>query len=278
MTRLFTSILIILALIGCSNKKDTFNRWIEIEPGLLLGVFKVSSQQPDSESDIEILKIDPHHFDINIYTSSQYSGQARSLSKWAEDFDLVAATNAGMFATDFSTSIGFLKSGDHINNPVINGSHKCIFACQPVDSIVAPVKLIDLNCEEYEQWEDKYSSFSQSIRMISCDQQNVWEPKDEKWNIAALGVDTTGHLLLIYSSTPFSVHELINHLLEMPIAIENAMYLEGGFQAGLYLSSGSNQRDFRDYSKSPLIKAEDSPEVRTIPNIIGVKRSAARKP
>jgi uncharacterized protein YigE (DUF2233 family) len=236
-------------------------------------VFKVDSQSSDRDSDIHILQFDPHYFDINIYCASQYDGEMRSLGKWAEEFDLAAAINAGMFATDFSTSIGYLKSGDHINNPVINGSYKCIFACQPIDTTVPPIKLIDVTCEDYEQWEDKYLSFAQSIRMISCEQQNVWEPRDEKWYISALGVANDGKLLLIYGSTPFTVHEFINHLLELPIEIDNAMYLEGGFQAGLYLSSGENRRDFRDFNKSPLLKAEDSPEVRKIPNIIGIKRN-----
>ena len=106
MTRLFTSILISLVLIGCSNKGNTINRWIEIEPGLLLGIFKVSSQQPESESDIEILKIDPLHFDINIYTASQYNGQPRNLSKWAEEFDLVAAEVKHACKTDRGDEIG----------------------------------------------------------------------------------------------------------------------------------------------------------------------------
>jgi hypothetical protein len=145
-----------------------------------------------------------------------------------------------------------------------------------MDSRTEPVKLIDLACEEYEVFEKHYNSFLQSIRMISCEQENVWEPQDEKWNIAALGTDFSGHLLLIYSITLFSVHDLTNHLLALPISIKNAMYLEGGFPAGLYLSAEYTGRIFGDLDKPYSFNNDDGQDSRAIPNIIGIKRRPSR--
>ena len=55
--------------------------------------------------------------------------------------------------------------------------------------------------------------------------------------MAVFGMDKNGDALFIFTEAPYSGHDFINILLFLPISIFNAMYLEGGPEAGLYFSS-----------------------------------------
>jgi hypothetical protein len=73
--------------------------------------------------------------------------------------------------------------------------------------------------------------------MISCTQQNVWSRQDAKWSTLAVAMDTQGNILFLFNRTPLSVHDFIEILLSLPLSIKSAMYLEGGPQASIYLST-----------------------------------------
>ncbi len=246
--------------------------WTEIQPGLYLGIFKAPILSEHGDSKIRIVRIDPHMYDVDLYCASDYGGKSRTLRQWSQEFQLLASTNAGMFATDQSTSIGFLKSHSHLNNPTINSSHKTIFACQPLEDGIPPARIIDLTCENFEEWKNRYDSFLQSIRMISCRQNNVWSQQNNKWSISALAVDDAGFILLIHSISPYSVHDFINMLLALPLDIYNAMYLEGGPQAGLYFSASGLSGDFAGNSFVNLFLPGNGSNGWVVPNIIGISK------
>jgi len=246
--------------------------WHYLEPGLSLGTYSDSPTTGKAEESVYILKIDPVLFDVNLFCASQYDQKSRSMQAWSMDFELIAVINAGMYATDLSTSVGYLKSSGHLNNSRINSTYKCIFACQPLDSTLSPVKIFDLTCDNFESYADKYHSALQSIRMISCQQENVWEPQDDQWSIAALGIDKEEQLLFIYSFIPRSVHDFINLLLKLPLRIHTAMYLEGGIQAGLYVSAGGLQRNLPWDKRPEILLNNDSQAERPLPNVIGIRR------
>jgi hypothetical protein len=249
-------------------------RWLHLESGLSLGTYTDSKSAGKDEASIYILRIDPQVFDINLYCASQFDLQSLSMEGWAEKFDLIAVTNAGMFATDLLTSVGYLNSNGHLNNPKINSSYKCIFACQSLDSAVAAATILDLTCVDFQKYQDKYHSFLQSIRMISCRGKNVWQPQDDRWSIAALGTDSKEQLLFLYSGFPRSVHEFIETLLNLPLDIGTTMYLEGGIQAGIYLSTGGITLDLPGENPSEILLNSDTQTGRPLPNIIGVRRKA----
>ena len=257
---------------GYLQNERTGLTWLHLEAGLSLGTFTDSKSAGKEQAAIYILKIDPQFFDINLYCASQFDKQSHTMRGWAQQFDLIAVTNAGMFATDLITSVGYLKSGGHLNNSKINSSHKCIFACQPLDSTVTPVKIIDLTCDDFQSYENRYYSFLQSIRMISCRGKNVWEPQEDSWSIAALGMDSDGQLFFLYSGFPRSVHEFIEILLDLPLGISSTMYLEGGIQAGIYLSAGGITIDLPGENRSEILLNNDSQMGRPLPNVIGVRR------
>ncbi|MBN2364974.1 MAG: hypothetical protein EH225_02490 [Calditrichaeota bacterium] len=266
------SVLLVLTFLSLLKSPENSKLWTEIQPGLCLGIFQAPVKAEHGDSKIRIIKINPDSFDIDLYCSSEYDNKPRTLRQWAEEFGLIAAINAGMFATDLSTSIGFLKSHTHVNNPKINSSYKTILACQPLEKNIVPVQIIDLTCSSFSEWENKYDSFLQSIRMISCRQNNVWSQQENEWSISAVAIDRKGYMLLIHSQSPYSVHDFNNMLLELPLNLYNAMYLEGGPQAGLYFSAGGLSGDYNGNSFVNLFLTGSGSNGWTVPNIIGIRK------
>ncbi len=267
-------LLIFNSFIFCSALCQSENnpKWQKLETGLHLGDFKAPISSHLKNSNITVLKINPQHFNFNIYCATEHGKQRRSAKRWANDFKLTAAINAGMYATDYLTSVGYLKSKEHINNGHLNDRYNCIFACGPTKDDISPVQVIDRRCQDFNNWKDKYHSFSQSIRMISCNQGNVWEQQPEKWSIACLAVDKSGNVLFIHCRSPYSVHDFINMLLQLPLEIYNAMYLEGGPEASLYFNSGDAEKELFGIYESRFFLSDDNDTAWKIPNVIGIKR------
>jgi uncharacterized protein YigE (DUF2233 family) len=262
----------ILALLSSLSAEPQEVDWNALEPGLLLKLFEAPQKSHIGDSQITVLKIDPNAFSVDIYCASEFGDRLRSISEWGREFDLAAAVNAGMYGRDLRTSVGYLKSGNHLNNGRLNRSYNSIFSCGPLRENIPPVQIIDRRYQDFSEWKDKYRSFSQSIRMISCQQQNVWEQQPKKWSIAALAVDKSGSLLFIHCRSPYSVHDFIDMLLELPLDIYNAMYLEGGPEASLYYSAGGIEKELIGSYETGFFMNDSNRVSWKIPNVIGVSR------
>jgi hypothetical protein len=261
-----------MTLLGLINWTVAVDPWRNLQPGLELGNFMTPLETTQNDFHIQILKIDPEFFEIKLYCYSEFKDKQRTLSQWAEDFQLTAVINGGMFAKDLSTSVGYLKSGNHLNNPGLHPKYNAILTCDPLSKNVPPFKIIDLTCENLALWHDQYRSFLQSYRMISCRQKNVWQPQEQGWSIAALGIDQSGNLLMIYSHLPYPVHDFIEMLLKLSLNIHAAMYLEGGIQAGLYISNSDDLLKNSKLDGPKSLPTHNGNNHFVIPNVIGVKR------
>ena len=236
--------------------------WKRIDDGLFLS--------ENNSSKITLIKIDPKFYSFKLLCASENNKLRMTAKKWCQKYNLTSGINAGMFQADGIKNVGYMKNFNHINSPRLNTRYKAVLAFNPVDATVPEIQIIDLNCQDYERIKEKYQTHIQGIRMLSCRQENVWEKQDKMWSIAAFGIDKTGHGLFIFTESPYSVHDLTNILLSLPISIYNAMYLEGGPEANLYFSA--NKVEFEKIgtyetrlNENGLLKI-----ARPIPNVIGI--------
>jgi uncharacterized protein YigE (DUF2233 family) len=243
--------------------------WQKLDEGLHYAEFDSPQKSTVGDSKITIIKIDPENYDFKLLMASEHGGTARSIQQWAEEYQLIAVVNAGMYQKDYLASVGYMKSYQHINNPNLN-KNNAIFAFNAKDSTVKTVQIIDRTCQDFNELKDNYHSFVQSIRMVSCKQENVWAKQPTQWSVVALGIDKNNHVLFMFSRSPYAVHDFINILLALPISLYNAMYLEGGSKAGLYLSADSIKIEkFGGYEDD--VTADN--HLRTtwpIPNVLGI--------
>jgi hypothetical protein len=245
---------------------QSFSTWKTLESGLEFGTFH-SPGYPDSvNATIYILRIDPICYSLNLFcASAPDQGKALSAKQWCKKEHLVAAINASMYQEDYKTSVSLMKTAVHTNNSYLS-KDKTILAFNRRSGNVPTIKIIDRQCDDFNSLKHDYSSFIQSVRMISCTGKNVWT-QGQAWSIASIGSDKNGKILFIFSSIPHTVHDFIAILQKLPINIDRAMYLDGGHIAQMAIQSATTKLEligqYNGLGYSPT-------EAPAIPNIIGI--------
>jgi len=238
--------------------------WKRIDDGLSLAEFQSQG--------ITVVRVAPTAYSYKLLSASEYNNVRMTTKKWSQAHNLVSATNAGMFLPDGVTNVGYMKNFNHVNSPRLGTNYNAVLAFNRVDATVPEVQIIDLKCQEFGRLKEKYQTFVQGMRMVSCRQENVWEKQDRMWSIAAFGMDKSGNGLFIFGETPYSVHDFTQLLLSLPVWLYNAMYLEGGPEATLYFSAGGVE--FEKVGKHQTALSENGFQrmARSLPNVIGIRR------
>ena len=219
---------------------------------------------------IRVLRINPHRFEFKLLNASRSeNGNSLTAREWCRRNGLVAAINASMYQADFKTSVSLMRTRTHVNNARLS-KDKTILAFDRLQTDVPLVNIIDRQCEDFKALKSKYGTLVQSIRMISCTGENVWQQQPEKWSTAAIGIDHQGRILFIHVGSPYSTHDLINILLSLPLDIARAMYVEGGPQAQLYIGLGTHEYEFTGGFEINLNQKAKSLFAWPIPNVIGI--------
>jgi uncharacterized protein YigE (DUF2233 family) len=254
---------------------DTY--WHQLDTGLSLAAFATAPGTGNGNDKITVLRIDPDYYVFKLLCSSELGRINLTAKEWCQKFHLTAAVNAGMYQEDGLTSVGYMKNFDHVNNSRL-GRDKAVLAFNPIDSGVPSIQLIDRDCQDFNTLRLKYRTLVQSIRMISCAQQNVWTQQPQKWSTLAIGLDKEGRVLFLFCQAPRSVHDFVEILLSLPISIRNAMYLEGGPQASLYLSSNGVELAKSGAGESAFAGNESVLFAWPIPNVIGIVKKPQPAP
>ncbi len=255
-----------------SNALSQNDPWKKVEEGLYWAEFYPSQKSPVKDSKITIVKINPNFYSFKLLCASDLEKARMTAKDWCLKHNLISAINAGMYQEDGLRNVGYMKNFSHVNNPRLSSSYKAVLAFNRTDAAVPEIQIIDLRCQAFEELKPKYQTFVQSIRMVSCQQENVWAKQDKMWSLAVQGMDKNGNVLFIFSEAPYSVHDFINVLLSLPISLYNAMYLEGGAEASLYFSLNGVELDKVGNNGSGLNDSLVRGVVRAIPNVLGITK------
>jgi hypothetical protein len=249
---------------------DADSGWQKLAEGLELGVFKAPVPSEIGDSKIRVLRIDPQYFKLRLLNASaSKDGQPLSAKEWCRRNGLVAAINASMYQADYKSSVSFMRTKAHINNPRLS-KDMAMLAFDRRQADIPPVKIIDRQCDDFDSWDKKYSTVIQSIRMISCTGKNVWMQQPQKWSTAAIGIDDRDRVLFIHVGSPYSTHDLIDILKNLPLKIARAMYSEGGPQAQMYINIGDHEYEFVGNYEIELQGNMKKLISRPVPNVVGI--------
>ena len=263
---------ILWVLLISSNAYSQNDPWKKVEEGLYWAEIYPSQKSLVKDSKITIVKINPRFYSFKLLCASDLGKTRMTAKDWCLKHNLISSINAGMYQEDGLRNVGYMKNFSHINNPRLSSSYKAVLAFNRTDAAVPEIQIIDLRCQAFEELKPKYQTFVQSIRMVSCQQENVWAKQDNMWSLAVLGMDKNGNGLFIFSESPYSVHDFINVLLSLPISLYNAMYLEGGAEASLYFSLNGVELDKVGNNGSGLNDSLVRGVVRAIPNVLGITK------
>lgn len=266
MFRKFGSIFLCLILILLIFKVEASAEhpnifWEYLSPGLL----KTSLSNNESLSGhVTIIKVDLTYYDIKLLCASENENLPRTILEWSKEFKLACVINASMFRQDKPLlSTGYMKNFEHKNNTTINPAYSSFVLFNPKNPGLPLVRFLDM--EQHFDWKsiiESYNTVIQNYRMISDGVRVGWEENKKVHNMAAIGMDTKGKVLLIHSSISASPRCFVDMLLSLPLNIVNLTYLDGGSHSALFCSV-SEELTFHepDYTVTSTIR---------LPNVIGI--------
>ena len=226
-----------------------------------------------------MLRIDPARWDLELVGQSR-TGEAsgRTAKQWCAAHRLTAAINAGMFAADNKTHVGYMRAGRHVNNAWVN-EYQSVAAFDPRRQGLPRFRIFDLDASgvTIPAILEDYASAVQNLRLIKRPGLNRWGRQEKKWSEAALGEDDQGRILFIFSRSPFSMQDLNRELLSLGIGLVSAQHLEGGPEAQLYLHVGDVTQELYGSFETAFREDDGNVVPWPIPNVLGVRpRSAPR--
>ena len=246
--------------------------WKNLEKGLDVGIFPAPKKSAFGDSLIRILRADTASFSLRLLNASSEDQKKRwSVKDWVNRNGLVAAINASMYQKDMMSSVSYMKTRQHTNNTWVS-KDKTILAFNPNDKKLPPVRIIDRDCEDFNTLRKKYSTLVQSIRMVSCHGKNMWGQQKKMSSIAAIGLDQQDRILFIHVRSPYTTHDLIHMLLELPVGLKQAMYVEGGADAQLYINTGKEEHEFIGSYSTGSREHDENTYSHPIPNVLGLVR------
>jgi hypothetical protein len=249
--------------------------WQSLTPGMDLGTFSTSQPSRFGDSRITILRIDPDLWSLEFVGISRDGGRGRTARQWSEIHAFTAVINAGMFATDYKTHVGYLRFRDHVNNGRVN-QYQSVAAFDPRHKGLSRFRIFDLDNPgiNMETILRDYASAVQNLRLIKRPGENRWRQQKKMWSEAALGEDESGRILFIFCRSPYTMHDLNNELLGLDIGLVSAQHLEGGPEAQLYLRAGEVELEFSGSYETSFRENNDISIAWPIPNILGVQPRA----
>lgn len=239
--------------------------WLELEPGLELGRFDSRGQTPAADGDLTVLRVDPDRFELRILTTGKAAkAPGRDVARWCEDFDLIAAINAGMYQADRRTHVGYCRVDGELVNGFAN-DYLSLAAFGPINAADPPFRLFDLDETPLAQVVARYETVVQNLRLIKRYRENRWQPAVDQWREAALAEDGQGRALLVFCRTAWSMQQFNEILLALPLDVVAAQHLEGRSPARFWLNHAA-------YDAGPETPAPGP----VLPNVLGVIRRPAK--
>jgi hypothetical protein len=265
------SLFIFTALVGIFARPigDAASKWQPLAPGMEIKLL--------ADSKITVVRIDPALWELEFAGISRTRESAgHTAREWCEGRKFAVAINAGMYHTDAKTHVGYLRSGEHINSNQVT-KYQSVAAFGPRDATLPRFRIFDLDAPgvTLRGILKNYSSVVQNLRLIKRPGASQWGQQEKKWSEAALGEDSGGHILFIFSRSPFSMHDLNQELLSAGIGLVAAQHLEGGPEAQLYLHVGKVEQEMFGSFETSFKENDANPAPWPIPNVLGVRPRSA---
>jgi hypothetical protein len=240
--------------------------WTHLEHGLDFGEFQLNGRQ----ANVAVVRLDPAYFDFMLCSRSKDGLSLRSLHDWGEHYDLTAAVNASMYLPDNSTSTGYMRYNEHVNNGRISRRFGAFFVAGADTADLPAARIVEKDNPDWLQLIDRYSLVIQNYRMISADRRILWVPGGPYYSISAVAVDGAGRILFLHCSESVEAYAFCQLLLDLPLDVRTVMYVEGGGQAGLLLRSAAITLELRGKSATDFLVTGNIAAM--LPNVLGARK------
>jgi len=267
-TKIYTRFILIFLLSLVATKLS--GQWKILQQGLQYAEFESPQKSIAGDSKITVIKIDPNQYELKLFCAGEKDHGKLTAPEWCERYDLIGCINAGIFQTDQLSNVGYMKNFQYVNNPRIHQSYQSVTAFNPLDSTSKPFRIFDMDAYPMQSIINEYNTVIQNLRLIKYPGTNRWSQQKKMWSEAAMGEDRDGHVLFIFSRSPYSMHDLNNIISKFPVGLVRAQHLEGGPEASLYFSCGDFHLMKTGSYESGFNENDHNAHFWPIPNVVGI--------
>lgn len=264
-----------LGLLALLLANSAWASWTALAPGLDLGEFPLPHAAPGRPAAaITILRIDPASWSLELLSVSDDDPELLTARQWCEHHGLAAAINAGMFAVDYRTHVGFATARGRVLAEIVN-DYQSVAAFDPVPGRdLAPFRIFDLDAPgvTLDAIRRDYGSVVQNLRLIKRPGDNRWQRQDKRWSEAALAEDARGRILFVFCRAPLTMRDFNEALLGLGIGVVAAQHLDGGPPAQLFVRAGDVERELVGSHETGVRENEGNVTAWPIPIVLGVRR------
>jgi hypothetical protein len=252
--------------------------WMNLAPGIEYATVTLEKAPGISDGRLHIVRIIVGPFRgggaaFNVKLAS-LEGQPRTAGAWADKHGFVAVINAGMYQTDGRTNVGFLRDGQHVNNPRWN-AYQSVLALSPYgaafDRPVPNAVILDRDAPGFAGRSAEYATLVQNLRLIKAPGVNVWQANGRRWSEAAIAMTRQGRILFLFTRTPYEMIDFNRRLLALPLDIVSAMHVEGGPEASLSIRAPGLKLDLAGSFETGFRENDGNGVQWALPNVIGVR-------
>ena len=251
-------------------------KWTELEPGIAYATTEAPGPRPlppspSIDDHIHLIRVDPKRRSLEAVMAGAGDGRPHTAAEWCRERHLAVAINMGMFETDRRTNTGYARSPGSVNNRHWAAKYKAALGFGPLKKDAPPLAMADLDDPTAKGRLADYGTVIQNLRLIKAG-HSVWEQQERRWSEAAVAIDRQGRLLFIFSRYPYTMKELTDILLALPLAIDAAMHMDGGPPASLSIHAGGVDLDLNGSFETGALETDGVRAQSPIPNVLGVRR------
>ena len=244
--------------------------WRELQPGVEHRAWPAVAGCATDACLLHVVRVQPRLAQLEVVAAAEQDSKNRTAGSWAKHAGLSVVINAGMYAQDHSTHVGYLRRDGRELTSAWARDYESVFVLGPKNQTRPFATIVDLDVAGRDEVRH-YRTAVQNLRLLKAPGHSVWKNEGRRWSEAALGLDGEGRILMIFLRAPRSMVELNQLLLKLPLDVVRAQHLEGGPEASLSIHAGGVDMDLAGSYESGFNENHDNSAQWKLPNVIGVK-------
>lgn len=250
---------------------DVAPTWRALGPGVDYAAIAISPRPAIGDGRLHVVRVDPARATLRARLAAEAGGGRRTARQWSDGPRIAAVINAGMYATDFSTHVGYLRAGERVHSPRWVSKYQSVLLLGARRPGLPAATIRDARPGDTAAAFADYDTVIQNLRLVRDPGVNVWSQSARRWSEAAIALDREGRILLLFCRSPFTMHDFNALLGRLPLGVVRAMHVEGGPEASLSVRGPGIELDLAGSYETGFEESDGNDHQWPLPNVVVVE-------
>jgi hypothetical protein len=245
--------------------------WRTLGPGVDYAAIAISPRPAIGDGRLHVVRVDPARATLRTRLVAEVGGEARTARQWANGPRIAAVINAGMYATDFRTHVGYLRVGERVHTRNWASKYQSVLLLGARRPGLPAATIRDTQPGDTAAAFAHYDTVIQNLRLIRDPGVSVWSKNGRRWSEAAIALDREGRILLLFCRSPFTMYDFNAMLGRLKLGVVRAMHVEGGPEASLSVRGPGIELDLAGSYETGFEESDGNDRQWALPNVVVVE-------